>query len=58
MEHIELYHDDFKAVNTENVEMVAPKSRELPENAREILLKKHSWNMLRYSYGDREYEPS
>ena len=50
IEHIELYHDDLKAVNAENAESVAPKNRELPENDREILLKKHSWNMLRYSY--------
>lgn len=49
-EHVELYHDDLKAVNTENAEAVAPKNRVLPENDREILLKKHSWNMLRYTY--------
>ena len=49
-EHIELYHDDIKAVNTETDEAVAPKQRELPENDREVLLQKHSWNMLRYTY--------
>ena len=58
-EHVELYHDDLKAVNTENAEAVAPKNRVLPENDREILLKKHSWNMLRYAYGtENSYEPS
>jgi len=58
-EHVELYHDDLKAVNTENAETVAPKNRALPENDREILLKKHSWNMLRYVYGTKNpYEPS
>ena len=50
VEHIELYHEDLKAVNTEASEAVAPKIRELPENSREVLLKKHSWNMLRYTY--------
>ena len=49
-EHVELYHDDLKAVNTETDEKVSPKQRELPENDREVLLKKHSWNMLRYAY--------
>jgi alpha-N-arabinofuranosidase len=49
-EHIELYHDDIKAVNTETDEAVAPKKRALPENDREVLLQKHSWNMLRYTY--------
>ena len=49
-EHIELYHDDLKAVNTETDEKVSPKQRELPEDDREVLLKKHSWNMLRYAY--------
>ena len=49
-EHIELYHDDLKAVNTETDEKVSPKRRALPENDREVLLKKHSWNMLRYAY--------
>ncbi len=57
-EHVELYHDDLKAVNTENAEAVKPKNRALPENDREILLKKHSWNMLRYAYGTVDsYEP-
>ncbi len=58
-EHVELYHDDLKAVNTETDAAVVPKKREFPENSREILLKKHSWNMLRYAYGTGDsYEPT
>lgn len=49
-EHVELYHDDLKAVNTETDEKVSSKQRKLPENDREVFLKKHSWNMLRYAY--------
>ena len=42
-EHIELYQDDLKAVNTKDEETVSPAS--VPVSDR-ILLKKHSWNML------------
>lgn len=45
VEHIELYSDDLKAVNDKDNESVVPVKRELVD---EIVLKKHSWNMLRY----------
>ncbi|MBR3692256.1 MAG: alpha-N-arabinofuranosidase [Clostridia bacterium] len=43
--HTELYCDDLKAVNTEDAETVAP--AEVPVGDT-LLLKKHSFNMLRY----------
>lgn len=46
-EHVQLYHDDLGAKNT------AEKSEVLPENVAlgdRIVLKKHSWNMLKFKY--------
>lgn len=47
MEHIVLYADDVKSVNTAEKEAVMPRSVPTDEK---IILKKHSWNMLRFSY--------
>ena len=44
-EHIELYADDLKAINEKDVERVAPANVEIGDK---VVLKKHSWNMLRY----------
>lgn len=44
-EHIELYNDDLKAVNDRDTQRVAPANVKI---GKKILLKKHSWNMLRY----------
>lgn len=44
-EHIELYSDDLKAINDKDTERVSPVKREIAD---EVVLKKHSWNMLRY----------
>ena len=52
-EHIELYADDLKAVNTKDYQAVSPKSKEVTRKEsinQDITLKKHSWNMLRFSY--------
>ena len=46
-EHIELYSDDLKSVNTKENTTVLPKKRKISEK---ITLKKHSWNMLLYKY--------
>ncbi|MBQ4296675.1 MAG: alpha-N-arabinofuranosidase [Clostridia bacterium] len=46
-EHTELYADDLKAVNEKDAERVAPVRVGLRPDGK-ILLKKHSWNMLRY----------
>jgi len=46
-EHIELYSDDLKAVNDKNTERISPESVPIDRNGK-IVLKKHSWNMLRY----------
>lgn len=46
-EHIELYSDDLKSINTKDNAEVLPKKREIEEK---IILKKHSWNMLVYKY--------
>jgi len=44
-EHVELYCDDLKAVNDKDHQRVVPRNVPLGEK---ILLKKHSWNMLRF----------
>ena len=49
-EHIELYADDLKAVNTAEQETVAPAAREIAPDQKTVILKKHSWNMIRYTY--------
>lgn len=43
--HVELYHDDLKAVNDKDIERVSPANREV-SNGASVKLKKHSWNML------------
>ena len=48
-EHVELYHDDLLAVNTEEQETVAPHQVPVDANGK-VVLQKHSWNMLRYQY--------
>ena len=53
LEHTELYCDDLKAVNREDAEQVAPRQVEVREG--EIMLKKHSWNMLRIRYEALEH---
>lgn len=52
-EHIELYADDLKAINTKENQIVAPKNKEVTQkvsNVHSIALNKHSWNMIRYTY--------
>ena len=46
-EHVELYAEDLKAVNDQNTERVAPRQVAIGDK---IVLKKHSWNMLRFRY--------
>ena len=46
-EHIQLYSDDLKASNDRDRERVAPVSVPVGDK---IILKNHSWNMLRYEY--------
>lgn len=46
-EHVQLYSDDLKATNTKDHARVVPENVEIGEK---ILLKKHSWNMLKFSY--------
>ncbi len=48
VEHIELYSDDLKAVNSKDFEAIKPNS---VTDGEKVILKKHSWNMLRYTYG-------
>ncbi len=47
VEHIELYSDDLKAINDKEIERVSPTLVEINGDAKPVL-KKHSWNMLRY----------
>lgn len=47
VEHIELYSDDLKTVNSKDCEAVKPNAVQIGET---VILKKHSWNMLRYTY--------
>ena len=46
-EHVELYSDDLKAVNTVSHSAVLPKCVEIGEG---IKIKKHSWNMMKFTY--------
>lgn len=48
-EHMELYHDDLQAVNVEHSETVVPHTVDLRADSK-VMLKPHSWNMLRYQY--------
>ncbi|MBO5439597.1 MAG: alpha-N-arabinofuranosidase [Clostridia bacterium] len=50
IEHIQLYCDDLKSINTKDKAPVIPTNQK-PSNT--PTLKKHSWNMLRYKYGER-----
>ncbi len=53
VEHVELYCDDLKAINTEEEEVVAPVQVEVAKECsihQKVMLKKHSWNMIRYQY--------
>ena len=45
-EHVQLYCEDLKAVNDRDNQRVAP---EKVQPGEKILLKKHSWNMLRFA---------
>ena len=52
-EHIELYADHLKTVNTKECQNVAPKSREINVQKsayQQVTLNKHSWNMIRFGY--------
>lgn len=46
-EHLELYAEDLKAVNDKDIQRVVPKTVVIEEGP--IVLKKHSWNMIRYT---------
>ena len=53
LEHTELFTEDLKAVNTKELQTVKPESREVTAGEtteQKVLLKKHSWNMLRFSF--------
>jgi len=45
-EHMELYHENLKAVNRKDASDVVP--RRVPVEGESIVLKKHSFNMLRF----------
>jgi len=45
--HTELYCDDVKAINTKNEAPLTPRTGEI---CNKPMLKKHSWNMLRFKY--------
>ena len=47
VEHIRIYSDDLNATNSINDEKIHP---EAVDPNRATVLKKHSWNMLRYKY--------
>ncbi len=48
IEHVELYSDDLKAINDKNTTRLLP--RQVESAMHKIVLKKHSWNMLRFCY--------
>ena len=49
IEHVELYCDDLQTTNDRDHQRVAPASVNVPTDG-PIILKKHSWNMLRFQY--------
>lgn len=52
-EHIELYCEDLKLTNTKDLQNIKPVSREICDKngtGKELTLKKHSWNMMKFSY--------
>lgn len=52
-EHIELYADDLKTINTKDNKGVVPQSVSISKekaSQHNIKLKKHSWNMIKLSY--------
>ena len=53
IEHLEIYNDDLKAVNTKENESVTPVACQINDTIGEehsVTLKKHSWNVIRFSY--------
>ena len=48
--HVELYADDLKAVNTKENTRVAPQHVAFAAEDTAHVLKKHSWNMLTFTY--------
>lgn len=51
IEHVELYNDDLKVENSSEKQNVEPKNVKISDK---IVLKKHSWNMLRFSVDKEE----
>ena len=51
-EHVVLYHEDLKAVNTAQQEAVCPRQKPVEQGS--VRLSRHSWNMLRFAYGETE----
>lgn len=52
-EHIELYHNDLKAINTKENQNVKPVEKEFiaqKSSTQQIVLNRQSWNMIRLSY--------
>lgn len=57
LEQTELYCEDLKATNTPDVQNVIPTVKRFEgevSSSRQLTLKKHSWNMLRFSCGSAE----
>ena len=48
-EHVQLYCDDLKAVNTKDTQTVHPETVPVTDS-KTVHLKKHSWNMFRLKY--------
>ena len=49
VEHIELYCDNLKEINTKDSQNIKPASKEIKSNE-QVTLQKHSWNMIRFKY--------
>ncbi len=51
IEHVELYSDDLKEVNTKDCQNILPKTKEVASEKaayHKIIFNKHSWNMIRF----------
>ena len=52
-EHLEIYNDNLKAINTKDTENVTPVACQISDTVGEeqtVNLKRHSWNVIRFGY--------
>ena len=53
VEHVQLYSDDLKTINTKDAQNVQPIQKEIQAKIsaeQQVILDKQSWNMIRFTY--------